>query len=126
MRKAYRISNILTMYRWNFVFPTKTENTVWRIFSLIAVSAPCIIYAVSQMPFLIVWLASKNIKISSLEGYADPRTPFSRLEIFITMGSLLVYMIVRLGTIALMFASLRAVPTGTHTSIQWVECIPHL
>lgn len=112
------------MCRWNFTFPTKAEKMTWRVCSLVATAMACFIYLVGEAPIYISWLASK-IGTRRLKSY-DPAAPITTLETCLSLGALLVYSIARLGLIALMFSSLRALPTGSYVSIDWLATIPHI
>jgi hypothetical protein len=72
-----------------------------------------------------IWLASK-VKIPAMKHYIDPEAHYTKVESFIYMASLLAYMIARLGILALMFSSLRALPAGSYISIDWLASIPHI
>lgn len=115
---------------WDFIFPTEAEKTAWRVFSLIAITIPCVIYGLGQAPVVMSWLTSK-IKIPGmnpgLKHYMDPKRhdqlPWEKVY---NLGSLLVYMLARLGMVALMFSSLRALPARSYISIDWLASIPHI
>lgn len=49
----------------------------------------------------------------------------SVLERITQMVTVCVYTIARFGMMALIFSSLRALPEGSYTTIEWVTSIPH-
>jgi hypothetical protein len=57
-----------------------------------------------------VWLVSKP----GMRRYVDSEAPFTMLATAILITSVLVYAIAGLGMLALMLASLRALPAGTY------------
>ena len=112
--------------RWNFVFPTPTENMAWRVFALIAASMACVVYIVGQAPPLATWLAKIGLLSSRSTEWAKADAPYTAAEGFLSFGAFGVYVIARLGIFALTFASLRALPVACYESIDWLASIPHL
>lgn len=46
--------------------------------------------------------------------------------LFTYIVSFNVYIVARLGLMGLVFSSLRALPVGTYTTVEWVTSIPHI
>lgn len=53
------------------------------------------------------------------------RSQWSVLERTTQMVTVCMYTIARFGMMALIFSSLRALPVGSYTTIEWVTSIPH-
>ncbi|KAL4762784.1 uncharacterized protein BDW70DRAFT_158393 [Aspergillus foveolatus] len=98
---------------WNFSFPTDAEAIAWRVFSLVALAMPVIVYLLGQAPLVARWLKGRGVPLPSfLDDYADSRGKFYMFEIYVPRACILVYALARLGLVALTFSSLRALPSG--------------
>lgn len=96
---------------WEFVFPTPTEQLLWRIASIFVTVAPVVeaaaIYHVNKRSY------SMGDVIAVFAGAIEIVLPVS-------------YALMRLFLIAEMFISLRRVPSEVYQQISWVDFIPHL
>ncbi|KAL5045595.1 hypothetical protein BDW71DRAFT_208138 [Aspergillus fruticulosus] len=112
---------------WNFAFPTHAEAIAWRVFSLVALGMPVIVYIMGQAPLVARLLKDRGVPLPSfLDGFADPRGKYSMFEVYVPLVCILVYALARLGLVALSFSSLRALPSGTYISVDWLGSIPHV
>jgi hypothetical protein len=96
---------------WEFVFPTPTEQLLWRIASIFVTVVPVVeaaaIYHVNECSY------STGAAIMVFGGVIEFALPVS-------------YALMRLFLIVEMFLSLRRVPSEVYQQISWVDFIPHL
>ena len=104
---------------WNFCFPSKTEQLLWRI-------------SCSNIMGLIpiTWLYLE-IADRFLDGRYMDRIPFwGKLDSIFVWSSLIalyvLYILSRLYIVVEAFVSLRHVPIGVYAAVPWVEAIPHV
>jgi hypothetical protein len=119
-----RYSNLLIdgICRWNFTFPTKAEQTAWRVFSMIAFAMCWPIFILCELPLFIQWRTHGGISSTTVDYDIQQHFPlFCCLMILF-----IVYSYARLGNLVLMFISLRALPAGSYISIDWLAAIPHI
>ena len=62
---------------------------------------------------------------SFMRGFTRPASILFRISTIIALASFYPYVIARLGMTGLVFSSLRALPVGSYTTIEWVSTIPH-
>lgn len=110
--------------RWNFRFPTYAERVAWTVLCLIAVGMVCIF---SVVQIMCTWARNRlrqNKQTAFVEAFHDyPR--LRDFEIFIKQTTLPIYIFARVGIMALIFLSLRALPEDSYTAVDWVTSIPH-
>ena len=93
---------------WSSHFPTVLERMLWRASGLIIIGAPVVLFT------LVIWL--------ELVGGWD-----SDILVLVPTGfCTLVYTAARAYLVIEAFASLRSLPVGSYTSVNWVEMFPHL
>jgi len=92
----------LHLIAWNWTFPTETERIIWRVASLVLVTTPL---AFAIVPYL-----------DRFAGISDYAT-YSLVGVGIIARTLLV---------ALMLASLRALPCSAYAPVDWTTYIPHI
>ncbi|KAJ5722075.1 hypothetical protein N7488_000110 [Penicillium malachiteum] len=110
---------------WDFEFPTKAEQTVWRVLSLICVGAVFIFSAVDCLVEYTSFLKSKNMLPSFMVDYDRKGGRWLVVDHYIKLLSVLVYVPARLGMMGLVFSSVRALPMATYTTVDWLTTIPH-
>lgn len=71
------------------------------------------------------FLKSKNMFPSFMMVFNNHGGQLSMIERATQIVTLDVYIIARLGMVGLVFSSLRALPAGSYTTIDWVTTIPH-
>lgn len=98
----------------------------WRIFALVATCMACAVYIVGQAPPVARWLAKVNLLPPSMTTWAKPDTPLTKLEVYLPISAFGVYVIARLGILALILSSLRALPVDSYKSIDWLASVPHI
>jgi hypothetical protein len=107
--------------RWNFTFPTQAEKTAWQVFSLVAFLVPL------PIGMLGLWMCYQLLRRSGGNKMARASTAAMNVWKLIVFSVLFcVYSTARWGTIILMFISLRALPAGSYTTIEWLSTIPHI
>ncbi|GJJ06818.1 hypothetical protein Clacol_001014 [Clathrus columnatus] len=99
------------LFAWNYEFPTRTELWIWRVSALVIVGAP----PVAFIPISII--STNTIQI--------PSTRISLSKIFLPILVVL-YIIARLLILVLAIVSLRKLPVGTLTDVNWLTFIPHV
>jgi hypothetical protein len=84
-------------------------------------------YLNAQAPLVARWLKNKDIRLPAfMDNYADPRGAFTKSEIFVPLWLMLFYVLARFGMVALIFSSLRALPSGAYIAVDWLASIPHI
>jgi uncharacterized membrane protein len=96
---------------WEFVFPTPTEQLLWRIASIFVTVVPVVEVA-----------AIYHVDKRSYSSGADNMVFGGVVEIVLPVS----YALMRLFLIVEMFLSLRRVPSEVYRQISWVDFIPHL
>ncbi len=105
---------------WNFVFPSKAEELLWRICSLTTVAVPVFVISV----FLLTTFC-----LNSLLQYPRLRHYIKTVHSFIsTYMTLMLALVVHCRTFLIVesFISIRHVPIGVYASVSWTKYIPHL
>ena len=90
---------------WGFSFPTHEELSIWRVSSVAITAVP--IYITSGF-FLGAWLENMGIAIISI------------------LPAGILYILARVVTLVLAFASLRGLPPGAYETVHWTTFIPHV
>ncbi|KAJ5406526.1 hypothetical protein N7465_007810 [Penicillium sp. CMV-2018d] len=106
---------------WNSTFPTREEQIVWRVFSLVALSLTWPLYLKYLWLFYCLWrtLDDKEKRVSSA-SWSKPSDLFLYLMWFCCYGT------ARWGSVILMFISLRALPADSYITVDWLSSIPHI
>ena len=115
--------NRFFQYRWNFTFPTSAEWKAWFVFTFlpIALVFAFFILDMSWQMFMI-----RKFGDSSPTYYTVSKRMDYRLVMYAKQMILYLFFAARLGTLALMLSSLRALPEACYTSVKWVTSIPHV
>jgi hypothetical protein len=94
---------------WNFHFPTRTEQLLWRIASVLCAVMPAMI------SFCILFTTSAPVGSKRAEVW-------EKLTLFCTAA----YVLVRVYLLVEVFISLRSVPVDVYTAVDWSAYIPHI
>ncbi|KAF8449436.1 hypothetical protein L210DRAFT_3524826 [Boletus edulis BED1] len=105
----------LHLIAWNFDFPTETEKILWRVASLALAGSP-----LAMLGMLGLGMVVEN----HLNGWVEKWVETVLTAIAISVCILSV--VSRLLLVALMLASLRALPCSAHQTVSWTAYIPHL
>ncbi|GJJ06777.1 hypothetical protein Clacol_000973 [Clathrus columnatus] len=92
------------LFAWNYEFPTRVELWFWRVSALIIVVLPPI-FLISM--FTLFWI------------------PRSMIGIYV-YAAFLSYIVARLSILILSIISLRNLPAGTLSNVDWLTFIPHI
>ncbi|KAL4907082.1 hypothetical protein BDW74DRAFT_176682 [Aspergillus multicolor] len=112
---------------WNFAFPTYPEAIAWRVFSLVALSMAVIVYILAQIPLAAQWLKLQGAPLpAAMNNLSDPHGRYTWVEIYVPLICVAVYALARLGLLAITLSSLRALPNGAYTAVDWLGSIPHV
>ncbi|KAJ5885462.1 hypothetical protein N7495_009972 [Penicillium taxi] len=106
---------------WNSEFPTKAEQTVWRVFSLCSFAVIWPLYLIHMWTFYRLYRAAGD-----MNAYIDYSNWTTLRMLVLWCGWFWVYSITRWGDLILMFISLRALPVGSYITIDWMSTIPHI
>lgn len=84
-------------------------------------------YVVGQGPTTLTWLRDKGATLPRwTQRFSDLEGGFTGGEVVLSCLFLLLYVLARLGLMALTLSSLRALPAGAYTAVVWLESIPHI
>ncbi|KAJ0417587.1 hypothetical protein BJY00DRAFT_315700 [Aspergillus carlsbadensis] len=112
---------------WNFPFSTNMEKVAWRVSSLTELAMLVVYYLIAQAALFAKWLKSKGVGLLALmNDYANPHGTFTKMEIFLSLWIMLVYILVRFGMVALVLSSFRALPSGAYLAVDWLASIPRI
>lgn len=91
---------------WASSFPTASERLLWRVASVLTTVQPIMVMAYCVM---------------------DDHVRFPRIirSVFVTSAFVL-YTAARLVLLVLAFKTLRALPPGAYTTVQWTTFVPHI
>ncbi|KAF8447178.1 hypothetical protein L210DRAFT_894835 [Boletus edulis BED1] len=107
---TWMILGALHLIAWNFEFPTEEEKVAWRIASLVLAGGPLALFGM-----LVIGNRSR------LDASRVERVGFE-----ITFLASVLSVVSRVFLVALMIASLRALPCSAHQTVAWTSYIPHL
>ncbi|KAJ5709606.1 hypothetical protein N7493_009897 [Penicillium malachiteum] len=110
---------------WNFEFPTKAEQIIWRVLSLIAVGTVFIFSALQSLEEYTSFLKSKNMLPSFMTDYDRKGGRVLVVRPYVVILCFFMYIPARLWMMGLVFSSLRALPAATYTTVDWLTAIPH-
>ena len=112
---------------WNFTFPTSTERTLWRVASLQLLGVLLFYLAIITIftyYYNNIARAMFGKSVTSMLGIAHicPRWLIivAYYPVIIAYGTARTYILVEA------FVSLRALPLGAYTSVDWADFIPHV
>ncbi|KAJ6142837.1 hypothetical protein N7471_002290 [Penicillium samsonianum] len=89
---------------WTFPFPTEAERITWLVSSLACVAL----------------VGIYSLAFNARKGF------WYRIILLVELSCFAIYVILRLIIMALAFTSLRALPVGSYTTVEWVMSIPHV
>ncbi|KOS40116.1 hypothetical protein ACN38_g9040 [Penicillium nordicum] len=106
---------------WNSIFPTREEQIVWRVFSLVAlfITWPLYLKYLWSFYWLRRTLDDKEKRVSTA-GWSKPS------DLFFILVWFCCYATTRWGCVILMLISLRALPAGSYITVDWLSSIPHV
>ena len=111
---------------WNFEFPSGTEQLLWRIACIDAMGG--VISLLTLFAFA-VFLHEHSLHLLTKSFFAlEPGVmPYLfRLLLVVGIMNLPLFLLSRLYIVVETFASLRRVPEGVYSTVEWAEYIPHL
>ncbi|KAG6375917.1 hypothetical protein JVT61DRAFT_2785 [Boletus reticuloceps] len=111
----------LHLIAWNFEFLTEVEKIIWRVASLVLAGSSLAFLLTS--PLLIATLAIPSLAalLSLLQGGSG-----LQLSMIIVYFAAILGVASRVLLVALMLASLRALPCSAYQTVSWTAHIPHL
>lgn len=103
---------------WSFPFPTATERMLWRIASIITITSPVVVAGWGTIMEAAGFALSKAFRLRRGDNGEPSGAP--------TLGLSMVYIFARLALLVLAFTSLRCLPPGVYTTVNWTTFIPHI
>ncbi len=104
---------------WNFVFPTRDEQLLWRYTCLgngIVLGGGCACEAAA--------IIASNYTLAGLETFNKYKLRWPYSLMFFIPGAL--YFCARMIVIVEVLISLRALPTGCFDTVNWLNFLPHI
>ncbi len=111
---------------WNFEFPTSTEHFLWKIACIDTVAGTASLLALFSVIVYLHEHGWKNLKHAIFVNEPGIMPWLYRLIIFVGLLNTPFYLLSRLFIIVETFVSLRRVPWGVYSTVEWAEYIPHL
>ncbi|KAH0547593.1 hypothetical protein FGG08_000318 [Glutinoglossum americanum] len=114
---------------WNFSFPSRTEQTLWHIASLVSTFS---IPAGCALSSYLEWLGLTHLYSEELYRRNTGETSLRSgskagwFDTFINCMVWLPYSAARLYLVVEVFASLRSLPKGTYDTVEWTKFLPHI
>ncbi|PNS16453.1 hypothetical protein CAC42_187 [Sphaceloma murrayae] len=109
----------LQLLAWNFKFPTREEQMLWRYTTVgngIVLGIGCVLEAGA--------IIASNYTLTGLRTFNHYKTRWPYCLAFFIPGSL--YLVARVITIVEVMISLRALPSTCFQTVKWTNFIPHL
>ena len=104
---------------WNFNFPTRSEQSLWRSTSLAIAAIPLIVAPID-------FLLAARLRIRDINSCATlEKAALLTLDLVMTI-LLFVYVPARLSLIAQALALLRSQPASALAAVDWTKYVPHL
>ena len=119
---------------WNGHFPSSVEEIMWRIAGSIVASGGCIIYLLTRISDWAINTDTNGMKIAQhitwrIWKFSDVLKQGKRARtiagLLLRMWILL-YCIARVYIITEAFISLRSLPLGSYSTVNWVNFLPHV
>lgn len=111
---------------WNFLFPTPVERLLWRIASIDVIAGAATVLALFSVVVYLHEHEKRSLIISIVTKEAGVLPILFRVLIFIGLINVPLFLFSRIFIVFESFFSLRRVPVGVYTSIQWSRYIPCL
>lgn len=99
---------------WHFTFLTRRELIIWRIGSIIIVAIPCIIFLYSR-----AWL-------QYIQTHSSSATSIFHMMQAINILACPLYVVARLMLLVEGLLTLRNLPKGAYTVLEWTSRLPHI
>lgn len=74
----------------------------------------------------VIWFESRNLFLFYTKAFNARKRFWYRTILLVELSCFAIYVILRLIIMALAFTSLRALPVGSYTTVEWVMSIPHV
>lgn len=120
------LTYIVFLSRWNFPFPTEAERITWLVSSLACVVVVGIYSFASTIPMYVIWFESRKLFPFCTKAFNARKGFWYRVILLVEIFCFAIYVFLRLAIMALAFSSLRALPVGSYTTVEWVMSIPHV
>ena len=108
----------LQLIAWNFAFPTKVEQMLWRytcVGGCIVLGVGCVLEAGA--------IIASRYTLSGMNTFNNYKTQWPWCALF--HGAGLLYVIARLVVVVEVMISLRALPESAFVNVQWTAWFPH-
>lgn len=111
---------------WNHQFPTKTEQTLWRIAVIVLTAMSSISVGAVRILGIRGFKGRYNLLWVWVNGNADPReTGLGLVDIALSMSTFML-ILARFYLIVEVIISLRKLPAEAYFDVDWVNWIPHV
>lgn len=74
----------------------------------------------------VIWFESRNLFPFYTKAFNARKSFWCRVILLVEFFCFVIYVILRLAIMVLAFTSLRALPVGSYTTVEWVMSIPHV
>jgi len=119
---------------WSFYFPSEAEKKLWHISSVVIAGLPLAVFTsvVSITSLAILWRRVSGPDICEYSNLWEAYKGVwrliwpSRLRLLLKIVAFTPYIIARYMLLAQAVASLRALPPGAYTAVEWTTFIPHI
>jgi len=112
---------------WNMYFPTSTEQTLWRIATLLLVGLLATYFVLSLIGTLLYRRMAKFLFDKEANTVLDAVMLFPRwIQVLALLPFYVSYSIARIDILAEGFIGLRRLPLDIYASVDWSYFIPHI
>ena len=124
---------------WSLVFPSGAERLVWRVSAVIIAALPVLILFLYSFGLIVYfeWLAydfesapksrrREQLKHLFSNWIVKPTTGFRKAIWWIFIILIPIYLVARMVLLVEAFLSLRSLPSGAYSVVNWTEYLPHI
>ena len=128
---------------WSLVFPSGAERLIWRVSAVIIAALPVLILLSCSGILFVLFVFDKWVRIEEwppLDGslalirkrqilfdiFFKPMNIIRKATWWIFVILIPIYLLARMALLVEAFLSLRSLPSGAYSVVNWTEYLPHI
>ena len=126
---------------WFLVFPSGAERLIWRVSAVIIAALPVLILLSHSVILFVVFIFDKWVRIKEwppLDGslirkrqilfdiFFKPMNIIRKATWWIFVILIPIYLLARMALLVEAFLSLRNLPSGAYSVVNWTDYLPHI